>query len=97
MPGHGPSTVPVVIPASSSASPGPAAGGRPMMHQTSSSLASSDAEVAELAGCSIEDSTELKRRVLEQQAVANRTTEKSGRVGSEDSPSTEEDINEQGK
>ena len=68
-----------------------------MMHQTSSSLASSDAEVAELAGCSIEDSTELKRRAREQQTVANRTTEESvSRDGSEDSPSAEEEVNEQG-
>lgn len=63
-----------------------------MMHQTSSSLTSSDAEVAELAGCSIEDSTELKRRVREQQTVGNRTTEESvSRDGSE------EEVNEQGK
>lgn len=91
MHGHGPSTIPVVIPASSLASP-QAAGGRSMMHQTSSSLTPSDAEVAELAGCSIEDSTELKRRVREQQTVGNRTTEESvSRDGSE------EEVNEQGK
>ena len=93
MPGHGPSTVPVVIPASSSASP-PAAGGRPMTHQTSSSLASSEAEVAELAGCSVEDSIELKQRAVEQQTVAKRTIEES--ASRDGSPSTEEDVNEHG-
>lgn len=66
-----------------------------MIHQTSSSLASSEAEVAELAGCSIEDSTELKRRAREQQTVAKRTTEDSG--SRDGSPSTEEDVNEHGK
>ena len=98
MHGHGPSTIPVVIPTSLSANH-QAESGMPVMQQTSSSLASSDAEVAELAGCSIEDSTELKRTALELQTVANRTTENSAsRDGSEDSPSTEEDIlNVQGK
>lgn len=66
-----------------------------MVHQTSSSLNSSDAEVAELAGCSIEESSELKRRVLEQQTVAaNRTI---GEADSRDdlggSPSSEEEGN----
>lgn len=92
MRGHGPSTIPVVIPTSLSGNP-QAESGMPVMQQTSSSLASSDAEVAELAGCSIEDSTELKRTALELQTVAKRTTEKSAsRDGSEDSPSTEEGI-----
>ena len=48
-----------------------------MIHQTSSSVASSEAEVAELAGCSIEDSTELKRRARKPQTVAEKTTEES--------------------
>ena len=68
-----------------------------MRHQTSSSLNSSEAEVAELAGCSIEDSTELKRRVLEQQAAANRmAAEEDSRDGSDDLPSTEEEVDGQG-
>lgn len=66
-----------------------------MIHQTSSSVASSEAEVAELAGCSIEDSTELKRRAREQQTVAEKTTEES--VSRNGSPSTGEDVNEHGK
>lgn len=66
-----------------------------MLHQTSGSLASGEAEVAELAGCSIENSIELKRRALEQQTVANRTKEES--VSRDSSPSTEEDVNAQGK
>lgn len=90
---HGPSTIPVVIPAPSSARP-QAAGSRPMIHQTSSSLASSEAEVAELAGCSIEDSTELRRKAQERRTVAKRTTEDSG--SRDGSPSTEEDVNEHG-
>ena len=65
-----------------------------MIHQTSSSLASSEAEVAELAGCSIEDSTELKRRALELKTVAKTKTEESGSRHS--SPSKEEDVNEHG-
>ncbi|KAL9971169.1 hypothetical protein ACROYT_G023660 [Oculina patagonica] len=96
--GHGPSTIPVGIPAPSSASPH-AAGVRSMAHQTSSSLNSSDAEVAELAGCSIENSTELKRRALslEQQTVATRTTEEAdSRDSSEDMPSAEEEADGQG-
>ncbi len=70
-----------------------------MAHQTSSSLNSSDAEVAELAGCSIENSTELKRRALslEQQTVATRTTEEAdSRDSSEDMPSAEEEADGQG-
>ena len=66
-----------------------------MVHQTSGSLASSEAEVAELAGCSIEDSTELKRRTLEQQTVAKRTIEES--VSRDSSPPVEEDVKEHGK
>ena len=65
-----------------------------MIHQTSSSVASSEAEVAELAGCSIENSTELKRRAREQQTVAEKTTEES--VSRDGLPSTEEDVNEHG-
>ena len=66
-----------------------------MVHQTSSSLNSSDAEVAELAGCSIEDSSELKRRVLEQQTVATNGTvlEADSRDDLGDSPSSEEEVN----
>ena len=67
-----------------------------MVHQTSSSFNSIDAEVAELAGCSIEDSTEMKRRALEQQTVANRTTEKADRDSSDDQPSAEEEVDGQG-
>ena len=68
-----------------------------MVHQTSSSFNSSDAEVAELAGCSIEDSTEMKRRALEQQTVANRTTEKAdSRDSSDDQPLAEEEVDGQG-
>lgn len=66
-----------------------------MIHQTSSSVASSEAEVAELAGCSIEDSTELKRRARKPQTVAEKTTEES--VCRDGSPSTGEDVNEHGK
>ena len=91
MQSSGPSTVPVIIPAASSVSP-QTAGDRPMFHQASS--ASSEAEVAELAGCSIEDSTELKRRALGQQTVAKRTIEES--VSRDSSPSTEEDLKEHG-
>lgn len=65
-----------------------------MIHQASSSLGSSEAEVAELAVCSIEDSIELKRRAYQQQTVAKRTSEES--VSRDGSPSTEEDVNEHG-
>ena len=64
--GHGPSTIPVTIPAPSAVSPQVS---RSIVAQTSSSC-SSDAEVAELAGGSIEDSMEMKRRFVEQQTEA---------------------------
>lgn len=64
--GHGPSTIPVTIPAPSAVSPQVS---RSIAAQTSSSC-SSDAEVAELAGGSIEDSMEMKRRFVEQQTEA---------------------------
>ena len=64
--GNGPSTIPVTIPAPSAVSPQVS---RSIAAQTSSSC-SSDAEVAELAGGSIEDSMEMKRRVMEQQTEA---------------------------
>lgn len=64
--GHSPSTIPVTIPAPSAVSPQVS---RSIAAQTSSSC-SSDAEVAELAGGSIEDSMEMKRRFVEQQTEA---------------------------
>ena len=88
IPGHGPSTIPVSIPGDQFT----------IQHQASSSLSSGNAEVAELAGCSLEDSTELKRRAEAQQTVADTTTEETNnRDSSDDSPSTEEDVDGQGK
>ena len=66
---------------------------RSITAQTSSS-GSSDAEVAELAGASIEENTEIKRRAEQQQQVMP------GRAADELSdqrPSTEEDDDAEGK
>ena len=73
---------------------------RSIAAQTSSSC-SSDAEVAELAGGSIEDSVEMKRKAMEQQmmAAAGRATregEVNGR-SSDQRPSTEEEDNGEGR
>ena len=59
--------------------------------QTSSS-GSSDAEVAELAGASIEDSTEIKRRSEQQQVMPGRASDEV----SDQRPSTEEDEDTEG-
>lgn len=90
MHGHSSSSaIPVTIPAPSAVSP---QASRSITAQTSSS-GSSDAEVAELAGASIEESTEIKRRAEQQQQVMP------GRAADELSdqwPSTEEDDDAEG-
>lgn len=60
--------------------------------QTSSSC-SSEAEEAELAGASMEDSTEIKRNTR-QQVKAGRRSEEPERRGSHEQSSTEEDDDE---
>ena len=64
---------------------------RDIKAQTSSS-GSSDAEVAELAGASIEDSTEIKRRSEQQQVMPGRASYEV----SDQRPSTEEDEDTEG-
>ena len=85
--GHSSSAIPVTIPAASALSP---QASRSIAAQISSSC-SSDAEVAELAGGSIEDSIEIKRRVEELQALAGKRKEEVESGGSDQRVSTEEE------
>ena len=89
MQGHSSSSaIPVTIPAPSAVSPQVS---RSITAQTSSS-GSSDAEVAELAGASIEESTEIKRRAEQQQVMPGRAADEL----SDQRPSTEEDDDAEG-
>lgn len=87
------STIPVTIPTPSAVSPQVS---KSIAAQTSSSC-SSDAEVAELAGGSIEDSVEIKRRLEEQKMMAGRAAEEVDSRYSDQRPSTEEEDVAEGK
>ncbi|XP_027041520.1 uncharacterized protein LOC113669648 [Pocillopora damicornis] len=86
MPLHGGSTVPVIIPGDQHVAQGEA---------STSSFDSSTAEVAELAGCSLEESTELKRRaqVLQTEPAERMIMDNAdNRESFSNSPSTEENM-----
>ena len=90
MPLHGGSTVPVIIPGDQHVAQGEA---------STSSFDSSTAEVAELAGCSLEESTELKCRaqVLQTEPAERMIMDNAdNRESFSNSPSTEENMDGKG-